>query len=330
MVCGGERPACSGRGTVAAAADDFGRTLILADDGAVFLVHDAAVRQVGFEVNRQGGVRRGSAGLRSEGGWAVYKWGASALQLLAPDGTPQGWTAAWPHRYFAGADLRGETFAHLIRPLAKRAGQDSVVAEIRVVEPRARRGEVLARLPVVALGHEKEGGAPLRPFFEPELRWGLADDSSVWAVTDERYRIIWISGLAATRVLEVAAPVEPVTEDDLDLAGRAFMAQMPRNAMFRRAVELDIRRRQRAAPKFFPAIADLVVADSGWILVKVSESLSNSSRWDVFDADGTMRGYIEESILQLLVVAGDSLLVEQRASNGAREVRWLRGWRGAL
>ena len=108
------------------------------------------------------------------------------------------------------------------------------------------------------------------------------------------------------------------------------MAQMPRNAMFRRAVELDIRRRQRAAPKFFPAIADLVVADSGWILVKVSESLSNSSRWDVFDADGTMRGYIEESILQLLVVAGDSLLVEQRASNGAREVRWLRGWRGAL
>ena len=202
---------------------------------------------------------------------------------------------------------------------------DTVLAEIEVVAPRSRAGDVIARLPVAATRREGSDLNPLPPFLAAVRVWGVTPDERLYFSDAESYSVLVLDTARTARRLVVDAPRRPVDQAEIERAASRFLAMMPPSGRFREAAEADVSRRRRHSAKFYAAITDVRFARNGNVFIRGGPDPDDGTvRWDVFAHDFAPLAYfILDDADRLLMIEGDSLLIARTAAAGSKQVLWV-------
>lgn len=327
VVCPSTRSVCPSEDLLLSARAPDG-TIALADRvGGVFLYppDGSAAKQIVFDKN--------PARRTGFGGFFVAL-GDSAWRLHRPDDTRyvvfdrQGRglsnvTSAIRIDY-SGSAAGGELFVRLLIPGGKELG-DTVLAEIEVIAPRARAGDVIARLPVPATRREGSDLNPLPPFFTAARVWGVTPDERLFFADAESYSVLVLDTTRNVRRLIVDAPRRAVDPAEIDRSASKFLSMMPLSGRFREAAEADVSRRRRSSAKFHPAITDIRFARDGKLFIRGGPDPDEGTvRWDVFTHDfAPVAFFVLDDADRLLMIDGDSLLIARQVMASSKQVVWM-------
>lgn len=326
VVCPLTRSACPPEDLLLSARAPDG-TIALADRiGGVFLYPSdgSPARQISFDKN--------PARRTGFGGFFVAV-GDSAWRLHRPDdvkylafdrqGRALSTVSTAIRIDYAGSAAGGELFVRLLVPGGKEVG-DTVLAEIEVVAPRSRAGEVVARLPVPATRREGSDMNPLPPFVTAARVWGVTPDERLFFTDAESYSVLVLDTARNARRLIVDAPRRPVDPAEVDRSASKFLAMMPPSGRFREAAEADVNRRRRSSAKFHPAITDIRFARNGTVFIRGGPDPDEGTvRWDVFTRDfAPIAFFILDDADRLLMIDGDSLLIARQVTASSKQVVW--------
>lgn len=327
MVCPVNRGACPREELLLAARAPDGTIAVADRIGGVFLFHPdgSPSRQIQFDK---------SPARRTGFGGHFVALGDSAWRLHRPDdiryvtfdheGRGLNNVTGAIRLDYAGSAAGGDLFVRLLLPGGKQVG-DTVLAEIEVVAPRSRAGDVIARIPLPATRREGSDLNPLPPFFAATRVWGVTPDERLYYSDAESYSVLVLDTAGTSKRLIVDAPRRPIDPAEIDRAASKFMAMMPASGRFRDAAAADVDRRRMASAKYHPVITDIRFTRDGTLFIRGGPDPDDGQvRWDIFSRDFAPRAqFMLDDVDRLLMIEGDSLLIAREGPAGSKQVLWV-------
>lgn len=175
---------------------------------------------------------------------------------------------------------------------------DTVMVHVLLVDPATGDTASLPALPEPAIAAGDGSIFPISPLFStmPSTRWGVSPDGALLLADGERMRVVRRDNDAApprTLVDLVIAP-HPVTAGDLEAEKAAQLeAAMRMNRNLSPTFRATLDEAAESAPKSHPFVSQLVVLDDGTLMAREGVPPgADSTRWNVFTADGEPVGYL--------------------------------------
>lgn len=327
VVCPVNRGACPQEELLLAARAPDGTIAVADRIGGVFLFppDGSPSRQIQFDENpaRRTGFGGHFVAL-GDSAWRLHR--PDDIRYLAFDHEGRGLntTIGAIRLDYAGSAAGGDLFVRLLLPGGKQVG-DTVLAEVEVVAPRSRAGDVIARIPLPATRREGSDLNPLPPFFAAARVWGVTPDERLYYSDAESYSVLVLDTAGTPKRLIVDAPRRPIDPAEIDRAAAKFLAMMPASGRFRDAAEADVERRRMASAKYHPVITDIRFTRDGTLFVRGGPDPDDGQvRWDIFSRDFAPRAhFMFDDVDRLLMIEGDSLLISREGPAGSKHVLWV-------